>query len=181
MNLVVLIVRYYRSNLRDEIGLGADYFTNMNFDPTRREGLELEAKMKLNSALRAGFQVAQRKSTFIDGPYEGKAVPLSPEQSVTSNLMYQMSPTQQVVLLNQWVSEQKVAGDLSNSCSQAIPSFSLTNLRYTHSLDAWTLSGQISNLFDKQYYDYRSRCNPVSRSIYPQAGRPWAFTARRSF
>ena len=174
-------VRYYRSNLRDEIGLGADYFTNMNFDPTRREGLELEAKMKLNSALRAGFQVAQRKSTFIDGPYEGKAVPLSPEQSVTSNLMYQMSPTQQVVLLNQWVSEQKVAGDLSNSCSQAIPSFSLTNLRYTHSLDAWTLSGQISNLFDKQYYDYRSRCNPVSRSIYPQAGRTWAFTARRSF
>lgn len=174
-------VRYYRSDLRDEIGLGADYMTNMNFDPTRREGVEFEAKMKLNSSLRAGVQVAQRKSTFRGGQYEGKAVPLSPEQSVTANLIYQMSPNQQVVLLNQWVSEQKVAGDLSNTCSQAIPSFSLTNLRYSHSLDAWMFSGQISNLFDKQYYDYRSRCNPTSRSIYPQAGRAWIFTARRSF
>ena len=174
-------VRYYRSDLRDEIGLGADYMTNMNFDPTRREGVEFEAKMKINSSLRAGVQMAQRKSTFREGQYEGKNVPLSPEQSVTTNLMYQMSATQQVVLLNQWVSEQKVAGDLSNTCSQAIPSFALTNLRYNHSLDAWTFSGQISNLFDKQYYDYRSRCNPASRSIYPQAGRSWTLMARRSF
>ena len=174
-------VRYYRSDLRDEIGLGADYSTNMNFDPTRREGVEFEAKMKLNSSLRASVQVAQRKSTFRDGQYEGKEVPLSPEQSLTANLMYQMSPNQQVVLLNQWVSEQKVSGDLSNTCSQVIPSFSLTNLRYSHSFDAWMFSGQISNLFDKQYYDYRSRCNPTSRSIYSQAGRAWTFTARRSF
>jgi iron complex outermembrane receptor protein len=174
-------VRYYRSDLRDEIGLGADYLTNMNFDPSRREGLEFEAKMKLNNSLRAGVQVAQRKSTFKEGPYAGKTVPLSPEQSVTTNLVYQMSPTQQVVLLNQWVSEQKVGGDLGNTCSQAIPSFGLTNLRYSYNLDAWMLSGQISNLFDKHYYDYRSRCSPVSRSIYPQAGRTWAFTARRSF
>jgi iron complex outermembrane receptor protein len=173
--------RYYRSDLRDEIGLGADYMTNMNFDPTRREGLELEAKMKFTSSWRAGIQVAQRQSTFKEGPYSGKAVPLSPEQSVTTNFLYQMSSTQQVVLLNQWVSEQKVGGDLSNTCAQAIPSFALTNLRYSHSIDTWLLSGQVSNLFDKQYYDYRSRCNPVSRSIYPQAGRTWAFTARRSF
>lgn len=174
-------VRYYRSDLRDEIGLGADYMTNMNFDPTRREGVEFETKMKLNTFLRTGVQVAQRKSIFRGGQYEGKEVPLSPEQSLTANLMYQMSPNQQIVLLNQWVSEQKIAGDLSNTCSQAIPSFSLTNLRYSHSFDAWLFAGQVSNLFDKQYYDYRSRCNPASRSIYPQAGRTWTFTARRSF
>ncbi len=174
-------VRYYRSDLRDEIGLGADYMTNMNFDPTRREGVEFETKMKLNTFLRTGVQVAQRKSIFRGGQYEGKEVPLSPEQSLTANLMYQMSPNQQIVLLNQWVSEQKVAGDLSNTCSQAIPSFSLTNLRYSHSFDAWLFAGQVSNLFDKQYYDYRSRCNPASRSIYPQAGQTWTFTARRSF
>jgi len=173
--------RYYRSDLRDEIGLGADYMTNMNFDPTRREGLELEAKMKFTSSWRAGIQVAQRQSTFKEGPYSGKAVPLSPEQSVTTNLLFQMSPNQQIVLLNQWVSEQKVAGDLSNTCLQVIPSFSLTNVRYSHSLDGWMLSGQISNLFDKHYYDYRSRCNPVSRSIYPQAARTLAFSARRNF
>ncbi len=174
-------VRYYRSDLRDEIGLGADYMTNMNFDPTRREGVEFESKIKFNSSLRGGVQVAQRKSTFRGGQYEGKEVPLSPEQSLTANLMYQISSTQQVVLLNQWVSEQRVAGDLSNTCSQAIPSFSLTNLRYSHTFDAWMFSGQISNLFDKQYYDYRSRCNPASRSIYPQAGRTLTFTARRNF
>jgi iron complex outermembrane recepter protein len=174
-------IRYYRSDLRDEIGLGADYMTNMNFDPTRREGVEFEAKMKLNSALRAGIQVAQRKSTFRKGEYKGKEIPLSPEQSLTTNLMYQISSSQQVVFLNQWVSAQRVAGDLSNTCAQSIPSFSLSNLRYSHGFEAWIFSGQISNLFDKQYYDYRSRCNPTSRSIYPQAGRAWTLTASRSF
>jgi len=174
-------IRYYRSDLRNEIGLGADYMTNMNFDPTRREGVEFEAKMKLGSSLRAGIQVAQRKSTFRKGEYEGKEVPLSPEQSLTSNLLYQISSSQQVVLLNQWVSVQRVAGDLSNTCSQSIPSFSLMNLRYSHSFETWIFSGQIANLLDKQYYDYRSRCNPASRSIYPQAGRAWTLTARRSF
>ncbi len=174
-------VRYYRSDLLNEIGLGADYMTNMNFDPTRREGVEFETKMKLNPSLRAGMQAAHRKSTFRSGQYEGKNVPLSPEQSLTLNVMYQMSPNQQIVLLGQWVSEQKVAGDLTNSCSQTIPEFSVLNLRYTYSLNSWMFFGQISNLFDKQYYDYRSRCNPNSRSIYPQAGRTWAFTARRNF
>jgi iron complex outermembrane receptor protein len=174
-------VRYYRSDLRDEIGLGADNMTNMNFDPTRREGVEFEAKMKLTSSLRGGVQIAQRKSTFREGQYEGKEVPLSPEQSLTANLMYQLSSNQQFVLSNQWVSEQRIAGDLSNTCAQAIPSFSLTNLRYSHGLGAWLFSGQISNLFDQQYYDYRTRCNPASRSIYPQEGRTWTLTARRSF
>jgi iron complex outermembrane recepter protein len=174
-------IRYYRSDLRDEIGLGADFMTNMNFDPTRREGVEFEAKMKLNSSLRAGIQAAQRKSSFRKGEYEGREVPLSPEQSLSTNLMYKISSNQQVVLLNQWVSAQRVAGDLSNTCSQSIPSFSLTNLRYSHGFESWIFSGQISNLFDKQYYDYRSRCNPTSRSIYPQAGRTWTMTARRNF
>ena len=174
-------MRYYRNDLRNEIGLGADYMTNMNFNPTRREGLELEAKTKLNSALRTGVQFAQRQSTFREGQYQGKAVPLAPEQSLTANVLYQMSASQQVVLLTQWVSSQKIAGDLANTCSQEISGYGLTNLRYNQHLESWMLSAQVSNLFDRQYYDYRSRCDVTKRSIYPQAGRAWLFTAGRHF
>lgn len=173
--------RYYRNDLRNEIGLGADFMTNMNYDPTRREGIELEAKTKLTPSIRSGLQFAQRQSNFREGQYQGKTVPLTPSQSLTANVQYQMNATQQVVLLTQWVSSQKIAGDLDNTCSQNISGYGLTNLRFNQKMDAWLISGQVSNLFDRQYYDYRSRCDATKRSIYPQLGRAWLVTARRNF
>ena len=174
-------VRYYRSDLRDEIGLGADQFTNMNYDPTRREGVELETKTQWTAAVRTGVQVAQRRSTFREGMYAGKKVPLAPDQSLTLNTTYQMSATQQWVLLTQWVATQKIAGDLDNTCAQSIPGYGVTHVRYNHQVEKWTLSAQVSNLSDHAYYDYRTRCSATSRSIYPQPGRVWMFTARHNF
>lgn len=172
--------RYYQSDLVNEIGLGADYFTNMNFDPTRRRGVEVEFSAKLAPDLGMAVQAAERRAEFREGVYAGKEVPLAPHRSLTGRLTYQMAPGRQWVLLTQWVSRQRVAGDLDNTCTQQIAGYGVVNLRYNHQMDKWTYSAQVNNLLDRSYYDYRSRCNPSSRSIYPEPGRSLLFVARRS-
>lgn len=173
--------RYYRSELTNEIGLAADFFSNVNYDPTRREGFELEAKAPLTKQLGGAMQLAHRKATFREGTYAGKTVPLVPQNSVTSRLTYDMTATKQWVLLYQWIDTQKIAGDLDNTCAQEIPSYGVANVRFNQRLEGWTLSGQLTNVFDKQYYDYRSRCDATKRSIYPQVGRAFMLSASRSF
>lgn len=179
--LGTVAARVYQSKLVDEIGLGADYFTNQNFDPTRRRGVEVEFEGKLTSSLGVAVQAAQRQARFRQGTYAGKDVPLVPRQSLTGRLTYQMAPGRQWVVMTQWVSRQRVAGDLDNTCTQQIAGYGIVNLRYNHQVDKWTYSAQVTNLFDHSYYDYRSRCDVTKNSIYPEPGRAVLLTARRSF
>ncbi len=173
--------RVYQSDLVNEIGLASDQWTNTNYDPTRRRGLELETSARLSASLGMAVQAAVRRAEFSQGTYTGKTVPLVPQQTLTARMTYQMAPGRQWVLLTQWVSDQKIAGDLGNTCAQEIPGYGVTNLRYNHQVSDWTFSAQVSNLFDRHYYDLRTRCNAASRSVYPQVGRALLVSLRRTF
>jgi len=173
--------RIYQSDLVNELGLASDQWTNTNYDPTRRRGLEVETSARLGARWNVAMQAAVRNAEFREGSYTGKQVPLAPRQSLTARLTYQMAPDRQWMVLTQWVSEQKIAGDLDNSCSQNIPGYGVTNLRYNHQVNDWIFAAQISNLFDRHYYDLRTRCSVTSRSIYPEPGRALLVSLRRNF
>ena len=174
-------VRYYRSDLNNEIGLDPASYSNVNFDPTRRSGVEIDASAKLAKAVDAGIQYAYRQAIFRSGPYAGKTVPMVPAQSLTARLSYLLSDTRTVSLASQLVSSQYVTDDFSNSCSSKTPGYGTLNVRYSERVQVWTLSAMINNLTDQQYYNYRSRCNSSSKSIYPEAGRTFHLMAQRSF
>ena len=174
-------VRYYRSDLKNEIGLDPASYSNVNFDPTRRSGVEIDASAKLAKAVNAGFQYAYRQAVFRSGPYAGKTVPMVPAQSLTARLSYLLSDTRTVSLASQFVSSQYVTDDFSNSCSSKTPGYGTLNVRYSERVQAWTLSAMLNNMTDQQYYNYRSRCNSSSKSIYPEAGRTFHLMAQRRF
>ena len=174
-------VRYYRSDLKNEIGLDPASYSNVNFDPTRRSGVEIDASAKLAKAVDAGIQYAYRQAVFRSGPYAGKTVPMVPAQSLTARLSFLLSDTRTVSLASQFVSSQYVTDDFSNSCSIKTPGYGTLNVRYSERVQAWTLSAILNNMTDQQYYNYRSRCNSSSKSIYPEAGRTFHLMAQRSF
>lgn len=178
-------LRVYRSSLANEIGLSiivpSAFPYNTNYDPTLRQGVELEASGRLLPKLEAGVVAAARQSEFRQGDYAGKRIPMVANQSLTSRFTYQPFAGQQWVLLTQWVSDQRIGGDLDNSCSQTIPAYAVTNLRVSQKVADWTLSTQVNNLLDRHYYDYRTRCDPTKQSIYPQAGRSFLLSASRNF
>jgi iron complex outermembrane receptor protein len=172
--------RYYRNDLRREIGFDP-MMGNVNFDPTRREGLELDASAQLSRALNGGLQFAERRAVFRRGAYEGKTVPLVPHRTLTARLTYRQSPTQQWVLSSQLVSSQRIGDDFDNVSTTRIPGYGILNLRYSQSIGAWTWAISGKNLLDKQYYNYRTYVNETYRSIYPEAGRTFLVSAERRF
>lgn len=172
--------RLYRSNLTREIGFDP-MIGNVNFDPTRREGIELDASAKLASQLDGGLLLAVRSATFRSGSYAGKTIPLVPNRSMTARLTYRQSGTQQWLLTSQWVSSQRIGDDFDNTGDSKIAGYATLNLRYSQKVDDWTFAIAANNLLDKRYYNYRTFVNPTYQSIYPEAGRTLLVSALRRF
>lgn len=174
-------VRYYRSDLINEIGLDPATYSNVNFDPTRRSGVEIDATAKLAKTVDAGIQYAHRQAVFREGSYAGNSVPLVPSQSLTARLSYRLSETRTVSLTSQMVTSQRVSDDFANNCTSRIPGYGTMNIRYVQRVENWTLSGMVNNLADKHYYNYRTLCDATQKSVYPEAGRTFHVMAQRRF
>lgn len=172
--------RFYRSDLKDEIGYDP-LEGNVNFEPTRRQGFEVDASAKLGRTVNAGLQFAQRQAEFREGGYAGKTVPMVPSQSLTARLSHQISEARRVSLTSQAVSSQRITDDFDNSCTDKIPGYGTVNVRYSEKVQDWTFSAVVNNLADKQYYNFRTRCDAALKSIYPEAGRTFNLTAQRRF
>ena len=100
---------------------------------------------------------------------------------MTARLSYKMTDTQNVSLMGQWVSEQKIAGDFGNTCQDHIASYTLVNARFSQKINTWTLSAGVNNLLDKHYYNLRTRCDATKKSVYPEAGRTFLVTLQNRF
>ena len=174
-------VRVYRSALRNELGLDASQFNNVNYDPTRRQGLETEMSWKPNPKTELAAVLNLRSARFTQGAHAGKAVPLVSQQTLTLKWQHKLNERQSLLWLTQLQSAQRIAGDLSNTCVDRIGGFGTTRVRYAHRLGDWEWALTVNNLFDRQYVNYRTRCNPNSRSVYPEAGRSWLMSVQRSF
>lgn len=171
-----LTARYYRNNLLNEIGYDPN-IGNINFNPTRREGIELEVKDKISKKVTAGIQLAVRRAVFLEGVYEGNTVPLVSNRNLTANISYQQSEFQQWIASAQLISRQRIGSDFTNTSPHKIPGYGILGLRYNHTVNNWFYSAAVNNLLDKKYYNYRTYPN----SIYPESGRTYMITAKFNF
>ncbi|GGH58698.1 TonB-dependent receptor [Comamonas phosphati] len=178
-------VRLYRSALTNEIGFdpnGAGPFgpfgSNINLDPTRRQGLEANAGYAVNAAFDLSANVALRRSTFREGPYAGHQVPLSPNRTVSLRAGWQIAPAHRLTGGLQWVSSQRP--DFANQCR--MPSYMTADMRYAYQWRGTEFALAVGNLLDRKFYTQAYRCTGgVTTSIYPEAGRTVMATLRHHF
>jgi iron complex outermembrane receptor protein len=178
--------RLYRSLLTDEIGYdptadgpyGAGSGANINFDPTRRQGLELDGSWAAARDLTLRANLAWRQSVFRAGKYAGKDVPLAPRQTVSLRADWVPAERQRVTGGVNWVSSQHP--DFANQCR--MPAYTTVDLRYAYQWRQVELALGINNLFDRNYYSRAFSCSGgVTSGIYPEAGRTVNATLRVSF
>ncbi|QHE76268.1 TonB-dependent receptor [Hydrogenophaga sp. PBL-H3] len=178
-----LEARLYRSNLTDEIGydrlaLGPMGGANINFDPTRRQGLEIDGDWKLSNTLSLGARVALRRSTFRDGPYSGKDVPLAPRRTLALRADWVPLAGHRVSGGVNFVGSQHP--DFANVCR--MPAYTTADARYAVQVKNMELSFGVNNLFDRDYYTQAFGCaGGQTTSIYPEAGRTFTAALRVSF
>ena len=180
-------LRFYRSDIINEIGFdpaiaNANSFTgvgaNVNFDPTRRQGLEIEFKHSLNSAIDLGANAAVRRASFKSGVYAGKDVPLTPRQTLALRTDWRFSDKQQVSAGFQWVGSQRP--DFVNACT--IPSYTTLDARYAYKFANAEFAVGATNLANSKFYTQAFGCLAgVTTSIYPDAGRAVTASVRVNF
>ncbi len=181
--------RLYRSDLQNEIGFDPDAVgpssafgfngANINFDPTRRQGAELDWSHTLNAALLLRANLAYREATFRSGPHAGNDVPLVPRHTAAVRADWTVQPGQHLSGGVNWVSSQHP--DFENTCR--MPSYVTADARY-----AWQFRPQaelalgVTNLFDRKYFSQAFACDgDQATSVFPDPGRQVILSLRLQF
>lgn len=187
---------YFQSRVTNEIGYdpsgcddgyGGRYGCNVNYDPTKRNGINLRQKMVLSKevAVRANLQYVHAK--FMEGLYTGKTVPGIATVSGNLSLDYQMGPKQQITLTSRFAGSRYMSGDFENSQSK-LAGYAVQDLSYFYKEKNWSLVASILNIADKKYADtgiYKSvstgYLSPYNLTVYPNPGRSFSLTGRYAF
>ncbi len=180
-----LEARAYRSSLTNEIGYDpgapspfSGFGANVNFDPTRRSGFELDGSYAYASNLNLRVNAALRKSTFTSGAYAGKDVPLTPRRTLALHADWTPVAHHLVSGGVNWVSSQHA--DFANQCT--MPAHTTADARYAYQWQNLEFSLGVSNLFDRKFYTQAFGCAAgVTTFIYPEPGRAVTAALRVKF
>ncbi|HXV07842.1 MAG TPA: TonB-dependent receptor [Burkholderiales bacterium] len=172
----------FQLDVDDEIHLDP-YSTgvgNTNLPPTRRRGLELEARWRPTQSLTAQAAYTYTDAWFREGTLPGsaitqqnvdiagKTVPLVPEHQVTAQAVWQMTPAWRLTGAARHVSSQFMENDEGNT-GVKIPAYSVLDLRLDFLEGPLTLTAAVNNVLDEEYYNYavRSQFVPDRYNAYP--------------
>jgi iron complex outermembrane receptor protein len=177
-----LTARLFRHKLNNEIfydpTLADGWGANTNLDPTRRQGVEIDADTALAGNWRASAHLQHVNAAFTDGPNAGRELVLVPKNVVTARVAWQPGNGQSADAGVQWADRQRYGSDFSNTCEARMPSYVSFDARYAVKVGAWEIAATGLNLADRQYYSYAYGCKS---GIYPSAGRQLKLSARYDF
>ena len=177
-------VRIYRSAMSNEIGYDPDAVgpfgpgANVNFDPTRRQGVEVEAEQALNAHTRLRLNASVRRARFQGGPHDGKDLPLTPQHALSVRVDWSAAQGHHMDGGVNIVGAQHP--DFANACT--MPSHAVADVRYAYRWRMAEFSVGVDNLADLKYYTQAFVCTgAVVGGIYPEAGRALTASLRLHF
>ena len=177
-NQSAITVKFFQHDLDNEIMYDPS-IGNVNLDPTKRKGVEVEASTRLGSDFKLSVVAQHVSAKFTDGVNDGNEVVLVPKNIATIRLNWLPGNGQTADMGIQWVDSQRYGGDFSNTCNDRIPSFATLDARYAVRVGMWEFAVSGANLTDKDYF---TQAFGACRSgIYPDAGRAVKLSARFDF
>lgn len=169
-------LRWYRNSLRNEIGFDPNgvgpfgpFGANVNFDATRRQGLELEGRHALTPSVDLRLNAAFRQARFTSGPFAGNDVALVPRRTLALRADWRPAAGHALDVGIQWVASQ--SPDFANVCT--MPGFATADARYAYQWGAAELALGVANLTNRKYYTQAFACTlaGMTTAIYPEPGR----------
>ena len=170
-------VRAYRNDLDNEIYFDPNIYANINLSPTQRQGLDFDFYYKPINQISLYGLLSFRDAKFVAGEYVGRHIPMSPKQVASLNINWEFIPKNNLGLGVNYVAHQFIQGDLNNE--KSMPSYTITDLRYSYQLKQLDFSLIVKNIFDKSYYSYATTTGGYS--VYPDYKRTLFASARYKF
>lgn len=176
----------YEIELDNEILLDPVTFSNRNLPPTRRRGLEAEARWQPVSGvdLSAGYTYAEaefRSGTFGGTPIAGNDVPLVPRHSASLGAGWKFMPRARIDAALRYTGEQRYDGDELNTFNQKIPAYTVADLKLAYDQADWRFTAGVRNLFNKHYFSYGVFTGFPTYAALPAPERMLYVTARYTF
>ena len=174
-----LDLRYYVSDITNEISYDPINTINFNLPKTQRRGVNFSGEFIPLRNFTIGSTIDLRKATITAGTYNGKTAPLNPN---TFSLRAKYNLTDNQSLGTQWnyVSRQVTSADYNNL--NRIPSYDTLDIRYSfkYSKNA-DFSAGIKNIMDRNYYSYSVIDWSSTAYYYPDPRRTFMVSARLMF
>ena len=174
-------IALYHSSLKNEIGYDAATGNNVNFDPTRRKGIEAELGWQVLSNLKTKLSYAYTDAAFKSGAFNGNNLPSVASNSAHAQVLWNAQQYGQFVAQVNFVGERYTSGDFSNSLNK-LPSYTTLDLRANWNIKPVTISLSVLNVTDKKYSPYGLFSTSKNDYYYfPADGRSFYLSARYDF
>lgn len=171
----------YRMNIEDEIGYDGALGANVNFDPTRHQGLEAEFDWRISEQWRAALSYAHTRAQFRDGTYDGNDIPLVARNKAGLQLGWNSPQAGSYTAQVNYVGERHVSGDYANTLNK-LPGYTTLDLRARWDLKPLQITATALNVFDKRYAPYGIYSTFQGDYFYfPADGRTLFLSARYDF
>ena len=171
----------YQMDLKDEIGYDGAQGANINFDPTRRRGLETEVAWRITSTLKTQLAYTYTDAKFREGVYRDKSVPMVPNNKASLRINWQGGQIGNYGLSANYIGDRRFSGDYANQLKM-LSGYTTLDLVADWRVGPVTVSAKVLNLTDKHYAPF-ALYSP-SRSdyyYYPADGRAVFVSARYDF
>lgn len=171
----------YQMDLEDEIGYDGAAFANVNFDPTRRRGLESELAWQATASLKLKASYTYSEARFREGPYRDNDVPMVPKNKAALQLNWNGGAIGQYGITGNYVGERRFSGDYAN-VRKMLEGYTTVDLFASWEIGALTISARVLNATDKRYAPF-ALYSPSNADYYyfPADGRSFFLTTRYTF
>jgi outer membrane receptor protein involved in Fe transport len=171
-------VTLFEMRIADEILFGRDPVTgltvNRNADsPTRRTGLELEARWRLHPTLTLRGSVGFVNARFED---TNATMPLVPSTTGSADLLWSPREWLRTSFTARYVGSRYDGNDPTNTLYPKLPSYLVCDLAVRVPQGRWLWSAVAANLFDEVYSTVG-----YSATYYPMPGRSFYLEGRYRF
>jgi iron complex outermembrane receptor protein len=178
-------VALYRINLSNELFFDPITFTNRNLAPTRRSGIEADARWHLG-VLDVFLNYTYTNSEFRSGTFGGTSiagndVPLVPRHAANAGLTWRFMPRTDAHAVVHYVGERPFDGDETNTFGRRMPSYTLVDMKITHEVRDWRVAAGVRNLFDEKYFSYGVFTGFPTFAALPAPERTIFLTAQYTF
>lgn len=176
----------YRIDLENEIAFNPLVFDNINLSPTRREGVEFEARTRVTPTLDLFLTHAHVLARFRNGIYggtdlTGKTVPLVPRNALNVGVSWLTGSKTRLSATLRHVGEQRLVNDETNTQAQLIPAYTVVDLRLAQQMAGWMLEAGVRNLFNREYYTQGGVSGAGVVRVFPAAQRNGYVSVQYSF
>ncbi|WP_301101817.1 TonB-dependent receptor [Propionivibrio sp.] len=167
---------FYQLDLTDEIGF--DGTANVNLDPTRRKGIELEAGWKMTDSLQAKASYTYADARFREGAFSGNAIPLVPRDQASALLTWNTGPTGSYTAAARYVGERRYSSDFANT-RRMLSGYTTFDMQSVWKLKPWRITAKLLNALDRKYSSIAGYSTFYSDTYYYPADRRSIFVSAR--